>query len=331
MTQPRRIVVVGLGSIGRRHARLLAQRGDLTVEWCESSAAVLQSAREELGGTHRVHHSFPAMLETQPAMVVIATPHALHAEQTIAALGRDIHVLCEKPMAASLADAELMAAAAARSSARLAVGFHLHFHPGLLRLKELIRLGTLGSIHHAHCHVGSYITLVNSRSRYQRTLEGALLLDYAHQPDILVWLLGLSPRGIYATGGQGGAQEYQSNPNFIAVNCDYDAPLISTVHLNYLQMPERHYYEIIGDQGWATFDLTQGQLRIGRITESSQQVETISMERDPIYRAEHTAFLDAIACKGELESPPQTAIISMRIVAAALESVRTGQRIPLTQ
>jgi predicted dehydrogenase len=326
-----RIVVVGLGSIGRRHARLLAGRGDLAVEWCESSDGALKLARQEMGEPAEVHLAFDGMLQTKPEMMVIATPHAMHADQTIAALRAGIHVLCEKPMAESLASAERMASAAEQSKSVLTVGFHLHFHPGLRRLKALIREGELGSVHHAHCHFGSYIVLVNSRSRYQRTLEGALLLDCAHQPDIFAWLLEKSPIGVYATGGQGGALEHQSNPNFIAVDCDYAGPLISTVHLNYLQMPERHEYEIVGDRGWALFDLSQGRLRIGRQSDASERVEMLSTERDPIYRDEHAAFLEAVAGRAKPESPADSAMVSMRVIAAALESLRTRKRIPLTQ
>ncbi len=326
-----RIVVVGLGSIGRRHARLLAGRGDLAVEWCESSDTALKLARQEMGEPAGVHVSFDGMLQTKPSMVVIATPHAMHADQTIAALGAGIHVLCEKPMAETLANAERMAAAAEQTKAVLTIGFHLHFHPGLRRLKALIQEGELGSVHHAHCHFGAYVVLVNSKSRYQRTLEGALLLDCAHQPDIFAWLLGQSPIGVYATGAQGGALEHQSNPNFIAMDCDYAGPMISTAHLNYLQMPERHEYEIVGDRGWAVFDLVQGRLRIGRQSDSSERVEAISTERDPLYREEHAAFLEAIAGRAKPESPSRSAIISMRVIAAALESLSTRQRVLLTK
>lgn len=325
-----RAVVVGLGSIGRRHARLLAERLTVAVEWCESSAAALAEARQSLGETSRVHESFEQMLQSRPDLVVLATPHASHASQTVAALEAGIHVLCEKPMAETLTDAERMLRAAATSRALLAIGFHLHFHPGLMRLKELIASGELGTVHHAHCRVGSYITLVNSKSRYQRTLEGALLLDYAHQPDILAWLLGQRPRGVYMLGAQGGRLEHQSNPSVLAVACDYEGPLLATIHLNYLQMPERHDYEIVGDRGWAALDLVQGRIRIGRQADSSEREETFSTERDPIYRAEHAAFLDAVAGRRNPESAATDAIVSMRIIAAALESWRTHSRVAVS-
>lgn len=324
-----RIVVVGLGSIGRRHARLLARRGDLRVEWCESEPGAVAVARAELGTPGHLHTSFDAMLATAPEMVVIATPHVCHEAQTIAALRAGAHVFCEKPMADTLAGAARMWQASRATSRVLTFGFQLHFNPGLRRLRALLRQGDLGEPMHFHCRVGSYVTLVNSRSRYQGAMEGALLMDYTHQPDLLHWFLGEAPSGVFASGGQGGRLELTSNPNFFHLGCDYRRPLLATIHLNYLQMPERHEYEIAGDQGWAMYDLNTGRVRVGRRATSTETVEEYPVDRDPVYAEEHTAFLDAVAGRRAPESPAADAIVSMQIVAAALSSWRTGTRVEL--
>jgi len=329
MALKKRIVVVGLGSIGRRHARLLAQRGDLEVEWCESEPAALAHAEAELGRASHVHASFTAMIETRPELVVIATPHGLHAAQAIAALQAGAHVLCEKPMADTLAAASEMLRVERTAGRILTFGFQLHFNPGLRRLRQLVCGGELGTVVHVHCRVGSYITLVNSRSRYQEHTEGALLMDYTHQPDLLQWILGEPPVAVFATGGRGGTPELSSTPNFINVNCDYAQPLIGTIHLNYLQMPERHEYEIVGDRGWAMFDLNTGRLRRGQRVDQREWTEEFSLERDPVYTAEHEAFLEAVAGRREPESPARTAIVSMQIIEAALASWRSGRRVLL--
>src|SRR4051812_9876905 len=88
-----RVTVVGLGSIGKRHARLLSERADVSVEVVEPSAESLAIARPEIGDV-RVHPSFDAMLDTRPDVVWIATPTPLHAQQAIAALDAGAHVFC---------------------------------------------------------------------------------------------------------------------------------------------------------------------------------------------------------------------------------------------
>ena len=320
-----RAIVVGLGSIGKRHARLLRERQDMAVEVCEPQPEILADAMRQIGDLPS-HDGYASALASNPDLVVIATPHALHADQTVAALDAGVHVLCEKPMSDTGADARRMADAARRSAAVLSIGFMLHFNPGLQRVKALIDTGALGQILHVHARVGSYVTLVNSLSRYQAALEGALLLDYAHQPDVLAWWLGREPRGAYVVGGQAGAVEHRSNPNFLACTLDYDEPLIATIHLNYVQMPERHEYEVVGDAGWALFDFNAGSLRIGNRSDRSLVEETFGTERDAMYRAEHQAFVDAVEGRRAPESAADDSMVSMRIIAAALRSLQSGQR-----
>ena len=328
MEMKRRILVVGLGSIGRRHVRLLKERPDVTVVCCEPNPEVLAAAEVQLEPLSN-YANYETALATKPDAVVIATPHRLHADQTVAALDRGIHVLCEKPMSDNPSDARRMKAAADRSQAVFGVGFQLHFHPGARRLKELIDAGELGAILHFHCRVGSYITLLNSISRYQATLEGALLLDYAHQPDLLCWMLAQEPCGVFMCGAQGGDMQFSSSPNVLALTCEYDGPLISTVHLNYVQMPERHEYEVVGDRGWALCDMNGGLIRVGKRESKSERREIVSTERDPVYRAEHQAFFDAIDGKRKPESSAADGLISLRIIEAAIRSWKEGGKVPL--
>ncbi len=324
----RRVAIIGCGSIGRRHARLMTRRKDLEVELCEPNPEILALALKEVGQV-RIHDTFEDVLASRPEMIVIATPHHLHADQTIQALSSGAHVLCEKPMSDNLNDAQRMFAAAEKSDRVLTFGFQLHFQPGLQRIKRLIDSGELGTLLHVHCRVGSYITLVNSKSRYQAHLEGALLWDYVHQSDALYWWLRRKPRGLYMAAGQGGALSLQSNPNFLTLTLDYDEPLVATIHLNYVQMPERHVYEVVGDKAWATFDLNTARLRIGRREEQTETEEIFSTERDPWYVAEHQAFLDAVDRKRSPESPAADAILSMQITQAGLASWKSRQRIEL--
>jgi predicted dehydrogenase len=74
----------------------------------------------------------------------VATPVHLHAEQTIAAAERGKHVLCEKPMALSVADCERMIAACRANDVKLGVAYYRHFYPVVRRVKELLESGELG-------------------------------------------------------------------------------------------------------------------------------------------------------------------------------------------
>lgn len=321
-----RVVVVGLGSIGRRHTRLLLERNDLKVEVVEINRQAFEIAEKELGKL-KSHESFETALKAQPDFIWLCTPTQFHAAQTVSALESNIHVFCEKPMSDSLENALKMKAAADQSGRVLNIGYMLHFLPAMIRLRELIQSQTLGNILHIHARVGTYITLVNSLSRYQSHQVGSLFLDYSHQPDIFYWLTGQIPKTVTISGFQAGEIELSSNPNVAIIVCEYETPLVSTLHLNYVQMPQRHDYEIIGDKGWASLDFETGEIKIGLRAEQKTMTENHKYERDDLYRAQIAAFLDAVNGKRPAETSAAAGIVSTAVCEAAVTSFQTGKRI----
>lgn len=329
MAIERRVVVVGAGSIGKRHIRLLLEREGVQVEVVEPNPEVLASLQVEFG-TLVVHESFESMLSTHPDIVWLASPTALHAAQSIAALKAGAHVFCEKPMAYTVEEARNVIEAAARSSRVFNVGFYLHFSAGMLLLKQAIERGDLGSVLHIRAHVGSYITLVNSISRYQMHRAGMLFFDYSHQPDLFYWLTKKIPIALQVYGFCGGAMDLMAEPNIADIFCEYDSHLVTHIHLNYIQMPERHMYEVTGDEGWAHLDFNQGLLLVGNRREQVVQTKMFRQDRNEIFRAEHNAFFDAVDGKCPPETPASDGAISTLICASALESYRTKRKVPLT-
>jgi len=305
---------------------LLHQREDVRVEILEPRKDILAEVRDELGQLTE-HRSFEEMLKSSPDIVWIASPTHLHAEQTIAALDAGCHVFCEKPMCHNAVEGRKMKLVAERSGRILNIGFNLHFHPGLMRLKRLIDDGDLGTILHIHARVGTYSTLLNSLSRHQATHEGSLMLDYAHQPDLFYWFLDEIPSHVHCFGLRGGELEFSSNPNVATLTYLFHRPLLATLHLNYVQLPERHEYEIVGDLGTAILDANDGNLRIGRRRTGETTIERFELDRDQMYRAEHEAYLLTIDGKRKAESPPEVGLVSTAVCEAAIESWKTGRKV----
>lgn len=328
ITRQRRVVIVGIGSIGRRHARLLRERKDVALEVFEPSANMLTQAERELGPLVK-HESFEVMLATQPEVVWVCTPTPLHTVQAVTALRAGCHVFCEKPMSSTFEGAQRMKEAAEAAGKIINIGFVLHFLPALRRLRELISGGTLGHVLHVHARAGMYVILVNSGSRYQSHEPGSIFLDYSHQPDLFYWLLGRTPKTIQVTAFQSGSLEFSSDPNVADIVYGYDDPLVVTLHLNYVQMPQRHEYEVAGDRGWAVVDIVTGDLRIGRRNEQSVTVEKYPCEPDDLYRAEIEAFFATISGERSPETSAADGIISTLVCEKSIEAWRTGERVEL--
>jgi len=98
-----------------------------------------------------------AVTASEVGLVDIATPNDVHAEQSIAALEAGKHVVCEKPLAGTLADAEAMAATAANAPGRTFVWYNYRRVPAVALAHRIVRSGALGRIYHARaCYLQSW-------------------------------------------------------------------------------------------------------------------------------------------------------------------------------
>ena len=127
-------------------------------------------------------------------VVVICTPPALHCRMVIAALQAGVHVICEKPFVASLAEVDLVAAAAAKSPGRVMPIFQYRFGDGIARVRHVIQSGLVGkhyvsSVETAKSRGPDYYA-VAWRGKFATELGGVLLTQAIHIHDLLLWLIG---------------------------------------------------------------------------------------------------------------------------------------------
>jgi predicted dehydrogenase len=126
---PVRLAVIGVGHLGKHHARLLSRMPEVTfvaavdLDPARARAAVADNSAEALADYRTLFGRVDA--------VTVAVPTVAHLEVVLAFLEQGIHVLVEKPIASSLAEADLMLEAAARSGALLAVGHTERFNPAI--------------------------------------------------------------------------------------------------------------------------------------------------------------------------------------------------------
>ena len=125
---PVKLAIVGLG-IGRAHVDLFTQTpGAQVVALCDTNEAVLAEVGAACGA--RTYTSYDAMLEAESLDAVsLCTPPKLHAPMTEAAAERGIHVLCEKPMASTVADCQRMIDACAAANVKLMIALKKRFAP----------------------------------------------------------------------------------------------------------------------------------------------------------------------------------------------------------
>jgi len=189
MTEPLSVGMIGYGFMGRAHANALAR---LPMFFPDAPAvdrqtlvgrdeAALSEAADRLGFEHTATDWREVVGEVD--VLYNLAPNHLHAEPSIAALAADTAVLCEKPLAATLTDAEAMVAAANDATVPAACGFNYRFVPAIQYAKRLIDHGDLGDI---------------------RQFRGRYLQDWLVDPDApWTWRMDADSAGSGALGDLG--------------------------------------------------------------------------------------------------------------------------------
>ena len=296
-------LVVGLGSIGRRHARLL---GDLGLD----VAAVSRRGDAAL----RCHASLEAALEQEsPGYVVIANETASHRPTllALAEAGFTGTVLVEKPLF------DRPAPLPPHRFAGLYVGYNLRFHPLLAEVKRLLADEPALA---AQVYVGQYLPDWRPGRDYRGTASasraagGGALRDLSHELDYMSWLFGPCRR-VAALGGCSGALEIDSD-DVQALLLSFERCPVATAQLNYLDRQVAREIVINTASRTIRADLLRGVLRV------NDEERRFPAERDATYLAQHRSALgnsrDALCTAEE-------GAATLALVAAAERAAAEGR------
>ncbi len=187
--------IVGTGMVARYHAEAVSRTaGARLVAVCGSSPGRSAEAAERFGVPYE--SSYEALLARGDVDVVcVCTPSGLHAAQTIAAAQAGKHVLVEKPLALTLADADAAISACGAAGVLLAVALQRRSDPAFRAVREAIESGdlgrmVLGTVSVPYSRPQSYYDSAAWRGTWALDGGGALMNQGVHLVDLLLWYMG---------------------------------------------------------------------------------------------------------------------------------------------
>jgi len=186
--------IIGCGRIGLRHAEHIVKQAEL-VSACDIRKSALENFSKKFPWV-KLYDSIDELLKNDKDSEVInvCTPNGLHAEHTIKALKNGKHVVCEKPMALSVRDAEMMVKVAEESGKNLFIVKQNRYNPPVQKVKRWLDEGVLGKIYSAQINC-----FWNRNRRYYEesdwkgTMEmdgGILYTQFSHFIDLVCWFMG---------------------------------------------------------------------------------------------------------------------------------------------
>ncbi len=272
-----KVGVVGLGSIGLRHAQNLRDLGHEVIGY-DPAEAKIWKVQDRSGVYANTQQRLQCFSSTRA--VVIASPSEQHLNDLRTAVTYGVPALIEKPLAMSVTD-ELLALIAEMKNDELPamVGYNLRFLGAIIKVKDWLDRGAIGNRLWAHFTCGQF----NDKPEYQRD---GVIRNWSHEIDLALYLLGpATVLGAFAA----------SNENIALIHLQHDrGDVRSTIHLDYVTRPQVREFYIAGRKGHIHCDIPGNRATVsepGNFGGVLQQPYHGSMPFDECYVKEMEAFL----------------------------------------
>ncbi len=341
MTDELRCGLIGCGRVAPRHAESIASLPGarlVAVADIREDRAERFAARQGAEG----HTDYHALLARPDIDVVnICAPSGLHAQMAVDALAAGKHVLVEKPIALSLADADRMIAAAKAADRKLCVVLQNRYNPPMQDLRRLVDAGALGKLLLGSATVRWYRTQEYYEDDWHGTWAmdgGALMNQSIHHIDALQWLLG-APESVFAYTGTL-AHRMEAEDVGVAV-IRFRNGALGTVEGSTVTYPENleGSVAIFGERGSAKVGGTALNRKVlwkvaGELEHERELLTREQVDPPSVYGTSHRAVIaDMIAAVREDREPKTNgpeARNSLALVLAMYESARTGEPVHLS-
>jgi len=326
-----RVLVVGCGSIGRRHARVLRRIGVSHLAVCDPVSESRQTLQHDLG-INEGYADLDDALQHGFEAVFICTPPTLHITQAELAIRSGCDVFTEKPLSHTLEGVDELIELADTAGRILMVGLCMRYHPGLLRVKQLVDAGAIGRLISARAIMGVYLPGCRPGADYRnlyisQPVGGGVVLDYLHEIDLVQWIVGAPACRVCALTGKLSDLEMQANDT-AAILMGFGHRVIGEVHLDVFQRAKRRQSEFLGTDGTLIIDLadwSQCTIQIYRAEIGQWRTEQFSMGRDDLFRAEDREFLACVATRQKPALDGREGKKSLQTALAAMASSEQGR------
>ena len=328
-----RVAVIGAGSMGRNHLRVLRDMPDVElVAVADADASLAEQAGRRYGV--KVYQDHRELLRSERLMAVtVAVPTTLHHDVGIDALQAGCHVMVEKPIAATVDEGDALVAAASAAGRILAVGHVERYNPAIVELKRRLHNGDLGKIFEIHTRrIGPFP---------ERVRDVGVVLDLAtHDLDIIRYL---GESEIVRLYGETRREVHGTNEDLTCAILSLANGAVGILELNWLTptkvrdvtvtgqrgmylaaylTQDLFFYENaeVTQQGWENLELLRG-VREGVMTRFAVK------RQEPLY-LELRAFIDAVAGKPAETVSGADGLAALRLALALLRS--GAERSPIT-
>ncbi|PSN11477.1 gfo/Idh/MocA family oxidoreductase [filamentous cyanobacterium CCT1] len=329
-----RYAIVGLGWF----AQVAAMPSFPSAENSEIVALVSDdpTKQKELSQKYGIRHTYSydqyedCLTSGEVDAVYIALPNHLHCEYTVRAANQGVHVLCEKPMATSVAEGEQMIEACRRNGVKLMIAYRLHLDPANMRAVEVAQSGQIGEPRFFNSVFSQQVT--GDNTRLLRETGGGTLEDIGiYCINAARYLFQAEPTEVFAVAANNGEERFREVDEMTSVILRFPQQRLANFIVSF-GASKVSTYRIVGTQGDLRLDPAypwQGELTHYLTVNGETQTQTF--EPHSQLAAEFTYFSNCILQDEGLEPSGVEGLNDIRIIEALHQSIQEGKPVALDQ
>jgi predicted dehydrogenase len=303
----RKILVVGLGSMGRRHCTNLKAL-DATIEvavWRQHTKVADLQGLESV--VDHVFFSEDEILAWQPDAAFVTNPAPLHIKTAILLSRNNVHLFIEKPLSDQLAGIDELQKSCASRGLRLMVGYVLRFLESLQLVRTALYRGEIGKPLSLRIEVGQYLPDWRPSMDYrqsvsaQKKLGGGAVLELSHELDYARWLMG-DVESVHASVRKQSELDIDVEDMVEAV-IEFKSGVVGSIHLDMYQKPATRYCRIVGSEGTLTWDGLSDEVHIYPGSSVVERIEVHPAKKGSVIDAYMDELKHFLSCVERGEEP----------------------------
>jgi predicted dehydrogenase len=332
-----KILIVGFGSIGARHARVVkALYPNIEIGILHHR----ESATSQASDNHEFF-SIEDALAFEPEIAIIANPSPFHVLVAQSLANAGIHLLIEKPLSDSMSQVEALFEIAKINHTLITVGYNLRFLKSLQKFKSILESGVIGRINSVQCSVGQYLPSWRPGTDYRKSvsansgLGGGVLLELSHELDYLIWIFG-SVDWVQAFIGRQSNLEIDVEDSVCLImqhmGRSGNGPISASVNLDFIRHDSTRSCTAIGALASLRWDGINDGVEIWEAN-SDTWIELYKgvSERDESYESQFSNFMNAISEGDKEKVTLNNGVAALQLIEKIRISAIGGSRIYLSQ
>lgn len=326
-----KILIVGCGSIGERHIKNLKSFLKGNILACDLNESRLGCIRKKYGID--TYKNYNKALSKKVDCVMVCTPTSTHLNLARKALAANCHVFIEKPLSNNLRGVDELIRLGKKNNKIISVGYILRFDKCLRKIKEWLNAQEIGKVVSVNAHFGySFLKRKPDRDYRedyagQKAGGGGVILDVSHEIDYLMWLIG-EVEEVFCYSNKSSQLDIDVE-DLAEIFLKFKNNTISTIHLDFIQLPYHRFCRIIGHNGTIDWNFAKGIAKLYKAEKGKWEIYRGDKDWNIMYLEEIKHFIKCVEGKEKNFVDGKTGKKVLEVALAAKKSSKSRKIIKI--